>query len=62
MVEEFKYYEKDELLPYVGKEVQYQPWSQIPTDVRVGVLEQDKKGLWLPFCGGVSAMTVKIKL
>ena len=59
MSENFKYRLKDELLIYIGKEIEYYGFD---SKILKGVLEQDTKGLWLPFSGGVNTLTVKIKI
>ena len=55
----FEYHTKEELIPFVGKEIQYLGWDD---KLFSGVLEQNSKGLWLPFSGGVNALTVKTDL
>ena len=55
----FEYHTKEELLPFVDKEIQYLGWDD---KQHKGSLEQNIKGLWLPFSGGVNALTVKTKL
>jgi len=54
----YKLYTQTELMPYVGKTLHFQVWGLDKS----GVLEFDGRFLWLPFCGGVKATSVLIKL
>lgn len=55
---ELKYATKEELLPLVNTLVEFETFSGTKT----GVLTEEDKKLWLPFCGKVNALTVRVKL
>lgn len=55
---ELKYATKEELLPLVDTLVEFETFSGTKT----GVLTEEDKKLWLPFCGKVNALTVRVKL
>ncbi len=59
-MENFRYYTYEELLPFLGKELEY----MTVCGLRKGLLSKDlnKDVLWLPFLGGVKATTVPVKL
>ena len=52
----FVYLSKEQLEPFIGQNLTYESVG----GVRTGRLVESGKGLWLPSCGGVSAMTCKI--
>jgi hypothetical protein len=53
-----QYYSFEELKKLVGKNLEFETFFG---HTKKGVLEIEGKKLWLPFCGGVDATTVKIK-
>ena len=54
----FKSYSHNELLPHVGKTLEF----KTPTGIKKGVLEIIGTNLWLPYCGHVKATSVMIKI
>ena len=53
---EFRYLKEFELQEIIGMEVCF----QTPTLLHTGILKKEGKDYWLPYCGYVNALTIKI--
>lgn len=54
-----EYHTFNALVTFVGVELEFETFLG---HTKRGVLELDGNKLWLPFCGGVNATTVRVKL
>ena len=56
---DFQYRTREELLPIVGSVLEFETWSNMSKQGELVMLDNK---LWLPFCGYVNALTVRIKI